>query len=463
MSLFDDPSVGTIPEPTYSVTELGDAIGNALRAAFRDEVWVRGEIRDLSRPQSGHVYFTLTDPDSGASLGVMLSSRTKGSVNTTLTDAGGGVRMTDGTDVRIRGRLDWYSPRGQLQLRMTAIDPAYTLGQLEVARAELLARLAAEGLLGANAGRALPLAPLRVGLVTSEGSAAEADFLDELRRSGFAFRVLRVDTRVQGQDAPRSIASAIRMLSTHPLDVLALVRGGGARTDLAAFDDEAVARAIAACSVPVITGVGHEVDTSVADEVAHTVAKTPTACAQLLVARVRTLADGLDAASAAIARRSVRAVTLHDQRLLTQARALSRSAQVALDRSATRLQSIVDRSRRASQASLDAAGRRLDGHRGRMTGAARSHLRTAEVHIAAGERRIAHRAPRALSEADRSIAAVDARLRALDPHRTLARGWSITRGPDGRVLRHPDEVTAGDAITTVLAGGEVRSTVSPDA
>ena len=101
----------------------------------------------------------------------------------------------------------------------------------------------------------------------------------------------------------------------------------------------------------------------------------------------------------------VLAVTLHDQRLLTQARALSRSAQVALDRSATRLQSIVDRSRRASQASLDAAGRRLDGHRGRMTGAARSHLRTAEVHIAAGERRIAHRAPRALSEADRSIAA----------------------------------------------------------
>jgi exodeoxyribonuclease VII large subunit len=463
MSLFDDPSVGTIPEPTFSVTELADAIGNALRATFRDEVWVRGEIRDLSRPQSGHVYFTLTDPEGGASIGVMLSSRTKGSVNSTLTKAGGGVRITAGTDVRIRGRLDWYSPRGQLQLRMTAIDPAYTLGQLEVARAELIARLAEEGLLRANARHPMPLAPLRVGLVTSEGSAAEADFLDELRRSGFAFHVLRVDSRVQGIDAPRSIASAIRMLATHRLDVLALIRGGGARTDLAAFDDEAVARAVAACPVPVLTGIGHEVDTSVADDVAHTSAKTPTACAQLLVARVGALATGLDGLWAAIATCGMRGVTRHDERLRAQARHLSRGTQVALDRSSTRLEAVVDRSRRASLAGLDTATRRLDGHRGRITGAARSHLRAAEVLVAAGERRVAHRAPRALAEAERALGTVEARLRALDPERTLARGWSITRGPDGRVLRSPDDVVVGDELTTVLAGGEVRSTVSGDA
>ena len=464
MSLFDDPTVGTIPEPTFSVRELADAIGNALRASFRDEVWVRGEIRDLSRASSGHVYFTLAEPggngSGGASLGVMLSSRTKGSVNTTLTEAGGGVRMTDGTDVRIRGRLDWYAPRGQLQLRMTAIDPAYTLGQLEVARAELLARLTQEGLLRANAAVPLPLAPLRVGLVTSEGSAAEADFLDELRRSGFAFRVLRVDTRVQGADAPRSIASAVRMLATHPLDVLALVRGGGARTDLAAFDDEAVARAIAACPVPVLTGIGHEIDTSVADEVAHTSAKTPTACAQLLVARVATLVSTLDGTWAAIATRAVRDVAHHDERLIGQARHLSRSARVALDRSTTRLEVVADRSRRASQAGLDVAGRRLDGRRGRITGAARSHLRAAEVLVAAGERRVAHRAPRAVVDSERVLTGLESRLRALDPERTLARGWSITRGPDGRVVRSPGDVAPGDELTTIVAGGELRSEVT---
>jgi exodeoxyribonuclease VII large subunit len=462
MSLFEDPTVGAIPEPTFSVTELSDAIGKALRAAFRGEVWVRGEIRDLSRARSGHVYFTLTDPDGDASLDVMLSATKKSAVNDTLKKAGGTVRMTDGTDVRIRGRLDWYAPRGQLQLRMAAIDPAYTLGQLELARAELIARLQAEGLLSANAAHAMPLAPLRVGLVTSEGSAADADFLDELRRSGFAFKVLRADTAVQGFDAPRSIASAIRMLATHQLDVLAIVRGGGARTDLAAFDDEAVARAIASCPVPVLTGIGHEVDTSVADELAHTSAKTPTACAQLLVTRVQELAGALGGMWTAIAERGARSVRRHDDRLVLHARHLARGTRVALDGGEARLASIADRSRRAAVAGLDRASQRLDGHRGRITGAARSHLRAAELLIAAGERRVAHRAPRALAEAVRSLSAVEARLRALDPDRTLARGWSITRGPDGSLVRFPSDLRPGDRITTRVAGGEVRSTVSHD-
>src|SRR3546814_3011153 len=156
MSLFDDPDVGVPPEPTFSVGERADAIGNAGRASFRDEVWVRGEIHDLSRPASGHVYLTLVGArsvGSKACLSVMLSAAAKVGVNRALTRAGGAVRMVDGTEVRIRGRLDWYSPRGQLQLRMTAIDPAYTLGQLEVARAELIARLDAEGLLQRNGDR----------------------------------------------------------------------------------------------------------------------------------------------------------------------------------------------------------------------------------------------------------------------------------------------------------------------
>lgn len=473
VSLFEDPAVGALPERTFSVTELADAIGNALRATFRDEVWVRGQIRDLSRPASGHVYFSLTDSganeSAAASLGVMLSARAKGGVNATLTDAGGGVRMTDGTEVRIRGRLDWYAPRGQLQLRMTAIDPAHTLGQLEVARAELLARLAAEGLLRANAAHAWPVAPLRIGLVTSQGSAAEADFLDELRRSGFAFTVLGADTRVQGRDAPRAIAAAIRMLATHPIDVMAVVRGGGARTDLAAFDDEAVARAVAACPVPVLTGIGHEVDSSVVDEVAHTASKTPTACAQVLVARVNDLVVDLQASWAAIAKRAQREVGDHHHRLQVHARHLSRSAQVALDRGSTRLDVATDRSRRGAQTRIDLATRRLDAHSGQITGAARSHLRTADIFVTSGERRLAHRSPRAVVEAERAVAAVEGRLRALDPERTLARGWSITRRADGRVVRSPADVTPGDELRTTVAEGELHSevtstsTVSPDA
>jgi len=460
MSLFDDPDVGLAPEPTFSVTELADAIGNALRARFREEVWVRGEIRDLSRPPSGHVYFTLTDPTGGACLAVMLSARNKGQVNVTLMGAGGGVRISDGTDVRIRGRIDWYSPRGQVQLRMTAIDPAYTLGQLEVARADLLRRLDEEGLLHANAAHPLPLAPLRVGLVTSAGSAAEADFVDELRRSGFAFHVLLADTRVQGVDAPRALAAALRRVATHRPDIIALVRGGGARTDLAAFDDEAVARAIAASPVPVLTGVGPATASSVAAEVAHTSAKTPTACAQLLVQRVADLAAGLEEAWAGVARHAVREVTEHDARLRARALHLSRGARVALHGGEARLATVGLRTRRAGHTAVEAAARRLEGHRGRVTGAARSHVRAAEVLVATAERHLAHRAPRALGESERSLAGIDARLRALDPERTLARGWSITRRPDGAVVRSPADVATGDELSTLVAGGEVRSTVT---
>jgi exodeoxyribonuclease VII large subunit len=274
--------------------------------------------------------------------------------------------------------------------------------------------------------------------------------------------VLLVDSRVQGFDAPRSLSSAIRVLATHRPDVIAVVRGGGARTDLAAFDDEAVARAIAGCPVPVLTGVGHEVDTSVADEVAHTSAKTPTACAQLLVARVAAVADSLERTWAAIATRGARTLRHHDDRLLAHARHLSRGTRVALDGSGERLDTVAERARRAARAGLDRAAHRLDTHRGRVTGAARSHLRAAEVLVAAGERRVAHRAPRALAESERAIEALDARLRSLDPDRTLARGWSITRGPDGSVVRSPGDVRPGDALVTRVAGGELRSTVSSD-
>ena len=439
MSLFDDPAVGSVPEPTWSVTEVADRIGNALRAAFRDEVWVRGEIRDLSRAKSGHVYFTLADADGGsdACIGVILSARNKQAVNLALTRAGGKVRMTDGTEVRIRARLDWYAPRGQLQLRMTAIDPAYTLGQLEIARAALLARLDEEGLLRANGAVPMPLVPLRVGLVTSAGSAAEADFVHELGRSGFAFDLVRIDVRVQGLDAPLEVVAALREAAAAGVDVIALVRGGGAKTDLQAFDDERVARAIALCPVPVVTGIGHEVDRSVADEVAHRAEKTPTACAHALVALVRVFDGVLHDLWAAIAEQARRGVAGHGHHV----------------------EGIAARAGRAATAGLRTAGHRLDGHADRVRLAALGHLRDADRGAADQARRLRHRVPRALAEAERALTSAEARVRAHDPDRTLARGWSITRRADGSVVRSPADVEAGDELRTLVRGGELRSTV----
>ena len=167
---------------------------------------------------------------------------------------------------------------------MTDVDPRFTLGELSQARDQVVRRLVASGLFDANRRHRLASAPLRVGVVTSVGTAAWHDFRDELDRSGFGFQLRVCDTRVQGEWAVGMVAASIRTLGRRgDVDCVVVIRGGGARNELATFDAEPIALAIATCPVPVLTGLGHEVDRSVADEVAHTALKTPTACAGHLI------------------------------------------------------------------------------------------------------------------------------------------------------------------------------------
>src|ERR671916_845387 len=411
-TLWDDPG-----DPTWSVPELGEAIGLSLRAAFPDEVWVRGVIRNLNPGRrGGTVWFDLVEPAVGgdlsrppqASLSVVLFDMARRRVNARLTDAGGGVRMSDGTEVRLRGRLTFYDRGGRLQLQMSDIDPAFTLGRLAADRELLLRTLDAEGLLARQAALPRPLLPLRLGLVTSRGSAAEHDVLDELRRSGIGFTIARADVRVQGSRAARSVAWGLEAVAARGVDAVLLVRGGGATTDLAAFDGEVIARAVAGLDVPVLTGIGHDIDRSVADEVAHASYKTPTACAQAVVADVR-----------AVERRTADA-----------------------------WRGIVSSARRRSQGAAE-----------RLRSCGR-HVALATRQGLAAANRLVQRAPRALAAAGRELDAVEAQVRALDPARTLARGWSITRGADGRVVRSAAALAPGDALVTTLADGQVTSAVT---
>ncbi len=427
------------------MSELAETIGDALRAAFPDEVWVRGEIQNLSRAPSGHVYFSLADDDSetpDAQLSVMLRSRDKDRVNRLLRKAGGNVRMTDGTDVRIRGRLDWYPPRGQLQLRMVSIDPAFTLGQLAAARAALLEKLRVEGLLERNRALGLPLVPLRIGVVTSSGSAAEADVLHELDRSRFAFHVRVADVRVQGPEAPGSIAGAIRWFAGRSgdgrFDVLIVARGGGAATDLAAFDDELVARAVAESPIPVISGVGHETDRSVIDEVAHTSAKTPTAAAQHVVGLVAEVHDRAESAFRDIAARASTVLDREAERLDRLGERAATGAASATRTEQLRLGHLAERLDRASAARLTRELATLDDHHRRLLLAGR----------------------RSVDDAERRLAHLAGRVGAVDPVRALARGWSITRTADGTVLRSAADATPGTEVLTTVADGSFRSTVT---
>ena len=380
-------------EPTFSVAELNQSIGLVLGRAFADEVWVRGEIANLSRPGSGHVYFDLVG--EGCSINVTLWASDKQVVNAVLQRAGGAVRMTDGTEVRVRGRVTWWPERGRVALRMLSIDTAYTLGQLAVARELLVKALGADGLLTRQRSLPFTLVPQRIGLITSDGSAAAADFLHTLELSGYRFEVVLADARVQGVEAEPSVLAALGVLAERrpAVDVVCIVRGGGARTDLACFDREAVARAIALLDVPVLTGIGHEVDTTVADLVAYTAFKTPTACATAIVERVLAF----------------------DALLADRAARVHRAAHSALERSATRLA-------RSSE---------------RAGAACRTHLRAASA----------------------LMDQTELRVRALDPAQVLARGWSITRDGSGRVVRSVAGAPAGTRLVTTVGDGEVESTV----
>ncbi|MFI5054123.1 MAG: exodeoxyribonuclease VII large subunit, partial [Acidimicrobiia bacterium] len=308
-----------------------------------------------------------------------------------------------------------YPASGRYQLVMSGIDPIFTVGGIAANRERALRALASDGLLEENRRRPLPMVPLRVGLITSEGSAGYHDFVHELQRSGFAWQVGLVDVRVQGSAAARRIKWALGELARLDIDVVVLVRGGGSRADLAPFDTELVARAVATMPVPVIIGVGHEVDRSVADEVAHTACKTPTACAQTLVHRVREFVSRLDDTA---------------QRVSGQARRRAAIAGRELDEAARRVQ-------RGGPGVVAREGVRLDRCQGRLVASASNHLSRAGLRLDASE----------------------TALRVLDPRRVLQRGYTITRDADGRVVKRVADIAPGATLETELARGRITSRV----
>ena len=436
------PTVATPDDDrTLTVGELGALIQGALGAGVPDGVWVRGEISRFKKPNArGHTYFDLAekDPHSATPAAVISVALFQGRAAAVFRAcAAAGVELADGVEVRVRGRVDYYPPFGRIQMIIDAVDPVFTIGQLSADRDRVLRLLAAEGLLEVNGRRPFPRVPLRIGLVTSAGSAADHDFCDELDASGFAFRVVRAHAQVQGAGAATEIVAALGRLAALDLDAVAVVRGGGARTDLAAFDAEAVARAIAAVPVPVVTGIGHEIDTTVADAVAHTAAKTPTAAAGVFVAAVGGFADELGRLA---------------QRVTGRARSLCTVAGRDLD---ARRRRVVDLAR-AGTRSAD------QGLRARERGivvAARTALARGAERVDDRVVRVAPVARRALREARRDLATLEVRIRALDPQRVLERGYSITRADDGRVVRSPGDVVPGAMLVTEVRGGTVTSTV----
>lgn len=387
---------------TWEVRDLIRYLRQSIEADFRlQDLWVRGEVSNLSRPGSGHLYFTLKD--SEAALRCVMWR----------TDA---VRLgevpRDGETIEVHGRMGVYEAAGTVQLYADALQRAGE-GEAFQEFLRLKARLEAEGLFAAERKREIPGWPARIGIATSPAAAALHDVVQVLRRRLPLAEVVLAPTPVQGEGSPEAIVEALRSLDRFARpDVILLVRGGGSLEDLAAFNDEAVARAIAASKVPVVTGVGHETDVTIADFAADVRAPTPSAAAEIATP------DRLELATAVVAmrRRQERAI----RRIVLDRRDEVDAAQVSLRRLSPR-------------AVVTNARQRVDDLVGRTQRAVRSQMRLR-------------------SEA---VAGLAQTLRAVGPEAVLARGYAVVRSTStGEVVRSARRVRPGDRIEVRVQDGE---------
>jgi exodeoxyribonuclease VII large subunit len=410
----------TSAEPILEVGEFYELITSHLESAFgrRRPRWVRGEIAKVF--EKGHLYVDLVDAGSASSdakrpvLNAHCWTSVWGPLKRKLADQG--IAIKPGVIVNFFGYVDVYAPQGKIGFTVTAIDAEGLLGDVARRRAELISRLVAEGLLETNKQRLLSPVPLRVGLVASPGTEGFSDFTGQLLSSGYAFDVRLVNTLVQGDQAPAQIVAALAALDAQELDVICLVRGGGSKGDLACFDDERVARAIAACVTPVWTGIGHTGDESVADLVAHTRAITPTKLGEELASRVRAW----------------------DQRYL---RLPASRLSVALE------------------AVLDEAQEFVNERRRTMIFAVRDRLRSEERHLGSVRERLLLQTRHLLDAATTSLATSRQLLGAYDPERRLAQGWSIVTRADGTLVRHLGDVAVGEAVSLRVSDGRLGATI----
>ncbi len=415
------------PRAPWTVAALLVATADALAARF-GAVAVRGELSGFTRAASGHCYFSLKDSDGAAALLRCAMFRRAAS----LVD----FAPADGQQVELRGRLGVYDGRGELQLVVESMQRVGA-GALFEEFLRRRARLAADGVFDAARKRALPPFPRTLGIVTSPAAAALRDVVATLQRRSPQVRVVIYPSAVQGADAPASLIAALGLAARRAeVDVLLLVRGGGSLEDLWAFNDERLVRAIAAFPVPVVCGVGHESDVTLADLAADLRAPTPTAAAELAAPQQSEWLARLDLASTALQRALQRHLQTQAQRLDTAALRLGQPQRRLL----------------GQRDALNSLARRL------ALAVQAVHLRQADQLAALAQR--AARAARSHMQCEPlRLQAAASRLAAQDPARVLKRGYAWVQAMDGRPVISVQQLRCGQAVRAVWADGHADAEV----
>jgi exodeoxyribonuclease VII large subunit len=455
-------------EKTYSIQEVSQGISWAIRDAFPDEFWVVGEIQGLDRSKHGkHWYFQLCETEGDGEvyrLSATLWSRTRSRLFGRKGKLKGIIEADealDGIKIRALCKMDFYAPYGKISLHVQDIDPAYTLGDLEAKRQALIEKLTGLGILHRNKERILDPVPLRIGLITSEGSAAYNDFMNEVDESGIGFRIHLCDARMQGEETPGTVRAAFAALQALEPDAIFLIRGGGSRLDLSWFDREEVVMNIVDCACPVITGIGHEIDITVCEMAAHSGLKTPTAAAVFLTERVGEFLGEAEDRFAAVAKAALQAAAQEEMELRQSVLRLQAQAKLTL---AEKERLVREAPRRLASAALLRLERESAGLAAVPAGmAAGKFLRRFEdlgLDLARTGLRLDHGWQRRRDRESQHLALLAERCRLLDPIRIVERGYALLRDEKGKAVKSVDGLALNDRFFATLRDGIIEAGVT---
>ncbi len=473
-----------------SVRQVNDAISSAIQRAFPHTIWVRGEVQRFPADAAHrkHLYFELQETSgSGAAeyqvaVAMMGWDRQRFGLGRFVDGSDPDFQLANKLEVCLECQVDYYAKFGKISLKIVGVDKNFSLGKLELRRREILAYLQQENLLGLNAAQEMSDIPLHVGLITSPQSAAHHDFMTGINASNWAFNVLLRGAKMQGAQLEAEVMAALNYHIAQGVDVIVLTRGGGSRADLSWFDQRDLAEAIARSPIPVITAIGHEIDTSIADMVSYHACKTPTAAAEFLVELVEEAAHRVDQAQTLLlnivedklisARQQIdvasRLSFLVDGKLLKSRLLMQNYAAALFQHTALRLNANRDRlGIFCSRLQTVGATGLLHGEQVLNTFVPRLQLSTNRMvdheqrQISLLSENLVYHSVRLQKNMNQKLDLLAEKTRLLDPHRLLARGYSLTRTEDGIAVKSKDEVVAGQKIKTIFHDGQVTSIVQP--
>ena len=425
---------------SYTVTQYMKALKQKVEST--PAVWVRGVITQINE-KARVVYLSIAYFEEGnvnplATVPLYCYSAKFAAIRAKVENYPQPFTLKEQLKVSFLIKADLYIPYGKLQAQILDIDPVYTLGELALTKSAILKRLALEGLLEKNKSLTLADVPIRVGLITGEGTAAYKDFTTKLAESPFNFKVKTAYAKMQGTDTEPTILAALEELAKDSeLDVVCIIRGGGSKTDLNFFDSEALCRAVANYPLPVFTGIGHEIDRSLLDEVAYQSCITPTDTAKRLIDRVADSWNQMLSLAQGIALQTKDLVTSFKQELTYTGNALQQKVNALLQREAMKLTLYKGNMQKDLQFIFRGEQDRIDRNSEGL-----------------------HQGTRKILDLEKSkFNLMELRVKNADPETTLSKGYTLTLDANGKFVRNKSQLKAGDTLTTRFKDGNVISVV----